>query len=144
MGLSVMQVWMTKLPALAVLGVLAILCASCSVWDDMFGAEKTLYDRIGGAAATEQITDQFIANVLADEWVGGRFARADMVKFKRLIAEQLCQLTGGPCVYSGRSMREAHKDMGITLREFSIVGRHFAAALESAGVAGDDKKGAYN
>ena len=135
-----MQVWMMKLPALAVLGILAMSCASCSVWDDMFGAEETLYDRIGGAAGADQITDQFIANVIADEWVGGRFARADMEIFKRLLAEQLCQLTGGPCVYSGRSMREAHEDMGITLREFAIVERHFAAALEAAGVAGDDKK----
>jgi hemoglobin len=45
------------------------------------------------------------------------------------VADQLCEVTGGPCVYTGRSMRETHVGMGTTAGEFDVVMQHLAAAL---------------
>lgn len=41
--------------------------------------------------------------------------------FKYILTNWVVQFTGGPKVYQGRSMGEAHKHLGITEREFDIV-----------------------
>jgi len=35
------------------------------------------------------------------------------MRIRQLIVDQLCAVTGGPCVYIGRDMRTAHKGLGI-------------------------------
>jgi hemoglobin len=39
-------------------------------------------------------------------------------RIKRLLAEQICDLSGGPCHYSGDSMREVHAGHHISEAEF--------------------------
>ena len=46
------------------------------------------------------------------------FDGVDIQRVKTLLAEQICELAGGGCKYSGDSMRDVHGGLGITQAEF--------------------------
>lgn len=85
-------------------------------------ADKTLYDRLGGQPAITAVVDDFVGNVAANPAINKRFAGADIPKLKRLLVEQVCEASGGPCKYTGRTMKESHKGMDITPAEFNAMG----------------------
>src|SRR6202165_6052858 len=76
--------------------------------------QKSLYDRLGGQGAITAVVDDFVGNVAADNRINKFFAKADVPRLKRNLVDQICQGTGGPCVYTGKDMKTAHKGMGIT------------------------------
>ena len=82
------------------------------------GAAPRLYDRLGGAAGVAAIADSLIDRVAADPMLGRSFKDSDLGRVKRLLAEQICELSGGPCRYSGDSMKEVHAGHRISEAEF--------------------------
>src|SRR5262249_25307294 len=78
-------------------------------------------DRLGGKDAIAAVVDDFVGNVAADKRINGFFAKADVPRLKRNLVDQICQATGGPCTYTGREMKTAHKGMGITDPEFKAL-----------------------
>jgi hemoglobin len=93
-------------------------------------AGGTLYERIGGEAKLKAAMDEFAAIILADDRINFTFAGADMPKFKRLLFEQLCQLTQGPCKYSGRDMRAAHAKLNINNAQFNALAEDLYIAFD--------------
>ena len=81
-------------------------------------AHMTLYDRLGGEAGVTAIADQLIDRVSADPRLSQSFKDAKLDHIKKLLAEQLCDLSGGPCHYSGDSMKEVHAGHHISETEF--------------------------
>jgi hemoglobin len=57
-----------------------------------------------------------------------------MSKFKKLIFEQLCNLSGGPCQYTGRDMRTSHAKLNINNAEFNALAEDLYTALDRAGI----------
>ena len=41
------------------------------------------------------------------------FKAADNERLERTLSEMLCYILGGPCHYTGREMKDLHKDMGV-------------------------------
>jgi hemoglobin len=103
-------------------------------------ADKSLYDRLGGKDAIKAVVDEFIANVAADTKINKRFARTDIKKFKSNLVDQVCQATGGPCKYTGKSMHDAHKGMKITEDEFNALVGDLVKALDKVKVGDQEKK----
>jgi hemoglobin len=95
---------------------------------------KSLYDRLGRADAINAITESWVARVGGDDRANGKFARTDIGRLKQEVADQLCEVTGGPCTYTGRSMRKTHDGMGVTAGEFEVVMQHLEAALDELNV----------
>ena len=91
---------------------------------------KSLYDRLGGLDAINALTESWVARVGGDDRANGKFARTDIARLKKEVADQLCEATGGPCTYTGRSMRETHAGMGTTAGEFDVVMLHLGATLD--------------
>ena len=50
-----------------------------------------------------------------------------------------CEAAGGPCKYKGKSMKDAHKGMGIATADFNALVGDLVAALDKAGVKTADK-----
>lgn len=94
----------------------------------------SLYARLGGMPAIEAVVDEFTARMAADPRVNKGFAKTDIAKFKKNLADQICEATGGPCKYKGKDMVSAHKGMNITNEQFNITGGHLAAALDKFNV----------
>src|SRR5262249_56739416 len=89
---------------------------------------KSLYDRLGGLDAIQALTEAWVARVGGDDRANGKFARTDIPRLMKEVADQLCEVTGGPCTYTGRSMIETHTGMGVTAGEFYVVIRHLDGA----------------
>jgi hemoglobin len=82
------------------------------------GAHTRLYDRLGGEAGVAGIADTLIDRVSADPVLGKSFKDSKLERIKKLLAEQICDLSGGPCHYSGDSMKEVHAGHHISEAEF--------------------------
>jgi hemoglobin len=83
--------------------------------------KKSLYERLGGVDAIRAVVDDFVGNVAADKRINKFFANTDIIRLKRNLVNQICQGTGGPCVYTGRSMRETHAGMGVRSSHFNAL-----------------------
>src|SRR5262249_7334787 len=82
---------------------------------------RTLYDRLGGYPAISAVVDDFVKNVAADKRINRFFANANIDRLKARLVEQICQGTGGPCVYTGRDMRSVHAGMSIRGKDFDAL-----------------------
>ena len=102
-------------------------------------APKSLYDRLGGKDAITVVIDDFVTNVAADKRINPRFAKTNIPHLKQMLVEQVCQATGGPCTYTGKSMKDAHKGMKITEAEFNALVEDLAMSLDKHNVAVADK-----
>ena len=91
---------------------------------------QTLYEQMGGEAKMRAIAEEFTNVLLADPRVNFTFANTDLAKFKQLIFEQFCNLTGGPCQYTGRSMKESHEKLNVTNAQFNALAEDLYIAFE--------------
>ncbi len=104
-------------------------------------ATPSLYTRLGGDDAITAVTDQFIANVLADPTIADEFVEAGTGSnaaqynlFRERLIDQLCEATGGPYTYRGANMYDAHDGMNITDAEFGALVNALVAALNQFNV----------
>jgi hemoglobin len=95
---------------------------------------QSLYDRLGGIDAISALTESWVARVGGDDRANKKFVRTDIARLKKEVADQLCEATGGPCTYTGRSMRETHAGMQTTAGEFEVVMQHLGATLDEFNV----------
>jgi hemoglobin len=106
--------------------------------------EKSLYDRLGKKKAIVAVVDQFVANVAADNRINAFFqgTASDpqrLAAFKGKLVDQICQASGGPCKYAGKSMKEAHAGMGISTADFTALVEDLVAALDKFKVGEKEK-----
>lgn len=107
-------------------------------------AKKTLWDRLGGEEGVTTIIDDLVNAAAPDPKVnffrGGKYKPTpeEVVKMKREIVQQVSEATGGPLKYTGPSMKEVHKGMGITNEQFDALAGHLKRVLEKHRVAPDD------
>lgn len=102
--------------------------------------QATLYERLGGKPAITAVVDDFVGNVAADERINGHFARTDIGRLKMLLVEQICDVTGGPCSYSGRDMKSAHAGLGISEAQFTALVEDLVKTLEKFKVPAAEKE----
>jgi hemoglobin len=83
--------------------------------------QATLYKRLGGLTAIRAVVNDFVGNVAADKRINRFFAKTNIPRLKLRLVEQICQGSGGPCTYKGKSMKEAHRGMGVGGGDFAAL-----------------------
>jgi hemoglobin len=101
--------------------------------------QRSLYDRLGGQGALVAVVDDFVGNVAADNRINKFFAKTDIPRLKRLLVEQICAGTGGPCTYTGRDMKTAHTGMGINDAQFNALVEDLVKSLDKFKVPEKEK-----
>jgi hemoglobin len=96
--------------------------------------EVSIYEAIGGEPALVAVVDDFYDRVVGDPQLESFFAGVNMPKLKGRQVEFFAAALGGPDVYEGPSMRDAHLGRGITQADFDKVAYHLTGALAAAGV----------
>jgi hemoglobin len=81
-------------------------------------AKSSLYERLGGEAGVAGISDSLIDRVAADPVMGRSFKETNLKHIKAMLSEQICELSGGPCHYSGDTMKQSHAGHHISEAEF--------------------------
>lgn len=94
----------------------------------------TIFDAIGGSAAVAATVDSFYERVLADPHLTGYFDGMDIKRLKGHQRGFIAAAIGGPELYTGRSMREAHATLHIRPEHFDLVVGHLVDALTSLNV----------
>lgn len=118
--------------------VFALFVAGCQTMPSGM-RQKSLYDRLGGQPALVAVVDDFVANVAADNRINGMFAGTDIPRLKRLLVEQICAGTGGPCKYTGRDMKTAHRGMKVTDAHFNALVEDLVKTLDKFKVPAKEK-----
>ncbi len=89
-----------------------------------------LYQELGGREGITRIVGDFLPIVLEDERIKDSFKDADAERLGMLLTEQFCELSGGPCKYSGKDMKSVHRDMAITTAQFNALAEDLQVAME--------------
>ncbi len=103
---------------------------------------QTLFDKYGGVPAVTVIVRDFYKRVMRRPNLRRYFVN---VSLENLILHQIAFVSMAmgktPHDYAGRSMREAHRGIGVTTASFDLVADLLADALTAGGVEPDDVTG---
>lgn len=97
---------------------------------------RSLYERLGGVYSISIVVDDFIDRIMADARLNANprvdeaHHRVTPAGFKYLVTEIVCQATGGPQTYTGRSMADSHKHLLITEQEWEAFMDDFQQTLD--------------
>jgi len=97
--------------------------------------EPSLYDRLGGVYAIAVVVDDFIDRIMVDPRLNANplvdeaHHKVPPAGFKYLVTEMVCQATGGPQTYTGRSMADSHAHLKITAGEWEAFLDDFRETL---------------
>jgi len=108
--------------------------------------QRSLYDRLGGVYSIATVVDDFIERLLvnrtlnANPAINEARARVPKAGLKFQVTALVCEVTGGPCTYHGRAMKESHAHLNITAKEWDrmvavfqqILTKHSVPAAETA------------
>lgn len=97
-------------------------------------ADDALYRQFGEQEGLTQIVNDFYDILLADPRTAPYFENAPIKRIKTKLVEQLCVLTGGPCVYTGRSMKRSHEGHAIDRAAFDALVEDLQTAMDKHGV----------
>jgi hemoglobin len=120
----------------SVLAVIALVAVEMAFAQG--GAERkqqSLYDRLGGLAPISVVVSDFIDALMPDAVLNANpeidaaRKRVPAPYLKYHVTALVCQVTGGPCQYHGRDMKESHALLKITEREWDRMVTIFKEVL---------------
>ena len=79
----------------------------------VIASDDKLFNDFGGHDGLVRIMDDLMVNLLADERTHDFFVAAKQDHLKAMLVEQFCHILNGGCVYTGKDMKTAHKDLGV-------------------------------
>ena len=108
--------------------------------------KPSLYERLGGVYPIATVVDTFIELLLVNNVLNANPAikeardRVPKAGLKYRVTALVCQASGGPCKYTGRSMKETHAQLYITEREWQAMLDDFRRTLNNYRVPEREQK----
>ena len=102
--------------------------------------DTALYNRLGGVYAIATVVDDFIERLLVNNTLNANprlaeaRARVPKAGLKFQVAALVCQVTGGPCTYTGRTMKASHAHLNINEEQWQAMLADFRATLNKFSV----------
>ena len=96
-------------------------------------ADPTLlpvFEQFGGKAGIDALMEDFMIKLIEDPRTRDYFSEADQKHIKAMLAEQFCVILGGPCTYTGKSMKEAHAKLAINKGGFNALVEDLQLAMD--------------
>ena len=138
-----MHTILSKIAAALFVGLLSAGCASnTQAQSPGTGSTATLYKRVGGYDAIAAVTDDFIGRLASDKQLArffGGVSADSQKKLRQHVVDQLCEATGGPCIYTGRTMKTSHAGLGISESDWQLAVKHLVETLEKFKVPEKEK-----
>ena len=94
-----------------------------------------MWRAFGGREGVDRIVEGFVARNQVDPRIGDIFKGQDLVRLRRVLKEHFCHILGGGCDYSGRSMKDAHRNMGVQTADMGALVENLQFAMRSEGVS---------
>jgi hemoglobin len=102
--------------------------------------QPSLYERLGGTYSIATVVDDFIERLLVNATLNANPAikeartRVPKAGLKFHVTTLVCEVSGGPCKYTGRTMKESHERLNITQAEWDAMVADFKATLNKFNV----------
>ena len=93
-----------------------------------------LYQAFGEKAGLVKLMDDFVPRLQADKRTAAAFKDANVMNLKAKLVDQLCQISGGPCVYKGADMQSAHSSMDINRTDFNALVEVLQQSMDAQGI----------
>ncbi len=103
-------------------------------------APDAMYQALGGGDGVAKLVDAALKHIHGDLRINLFFEKTDLADLRRLLIEQICAATGGPCTYTGRSMEEAHSGMNLTDADFTAFVEDLVAAMNEVQLDAEKQK----
>ena len=115
-----------------------LLAASAALFHGLGDAQTSstqLYQALGEKAGLARLMDRFVEALAVDTRTQVFFSNADKPRLKEQLTEQLCMLSGGPCVYRGAQMRGVHRGLEIARSDFNALIEVLQDTMDAQGIA---------
>lgn len=97
-------------------------------------AQDTLYQRLGGQPGVARIAHNSVALFMTDDRIKADFDNINLDRLSTRLADQICELSNGPCVYKGRPMKAAHAGLDVSQAKFNAVAEDVQTTMERIGI----------
>jgi len=105
-----------------------------------FAQEESLYERLGGIKPISLVVNDFVDRLIANPVLkanpmikaGRDNSPIPYLKFQ--ITTFVCEETGGPCVYTGLTMKESHEHLNISSGDWQAMLDEFQITLDKFAV----------
>ena len=112
----------------ALLSAIALVLGGCQSLNNK--PDDALYQQLGEREGIANVVEDLLYLIVDDDRINQQFKGMDVDQFHHNLTDQLCELSGGPCTYTGREMRELHSDMAITNTQFNALAENLILAME--------------
>lgn len=109
------------LPLLVAIGLAA--CATTPT--------RSLYDDLGGDDGVDALALDLLVRTSDDPRIAHHFRNADIARLHEKLVEMICVQTGGPCIYTGVPMAEAHAGRDLREADFNALVENLIDAMEA-------------
>jgi hemoglobin len=93
-----------------------------------------LYKAFGEKTGLIALMDDFMVRLLADPRTGPHFRPSNQQRVKEQLVDQLCALSGGPCIYKGADMKSAHANLDIKKSDFHALVEVLQQSMDAKGI----------
>lgn len=96
--------------------------------------DASLFNALGAQPGLTALMHTFVEQLAVDERTRIYFSNADKVRLKEQLFDQLCMLSGGPCVYRGAKMRGVHRGLEIGRSDFNALVEVLQDCMDAQGI----------
>ena len=90
----------------------------------------SVYKEFGGKEGLVVLMNNLMINLVDDPRTRPFFADADQKHIKAELVDQFCVILGGPCQYTGKSMKESHRKLAIDEAAFNALVEDLQRAMD--------------
>lgn len=113
---------------------LSLLCSAAQAQSPGM-VDNSLYQALGEKPGLVTLMDDFMTRLLADARTAPHFKPANQQRVKEQLVDQICVVSGGPCVYKGADMKSSHANLEITRADFNALVEVLQQTMDARGIA---------
>ena len=110
---------------------LAALTVGASALAQMAPADPSLYRALGEKPGLVSLMDDLMRRIEADPRLAPHFKDSNKPHVKEQLVDQICQVSGGPCVYRGVDMKTSHANLDIRKSDFNALVEVLQEAMDA-------------
>lgn len=97
-------------------------------------ADDSVYRAFGKKAGIQTLMQDFVVRLKADPKIGHFFKDTKSDHLVTQLTDQLCRVSGGPCVYEGATMAESHRELEIGRADFNRLVEVLQDSMDAKGI----------
>lgn len=96
--------------------------------------DPATYQAFGEKAGIERLMHVFMEGLIADARTRPFFENQNQARIVAQLTDQVCYALEGPCVYSGRAMKQTHQNLVLDRSHFNALVEVLQTAMDQAGI----------